>query len=69
MFGQPMKPPPNANILPFIWTSLVKQDSTKKAHCCVNGNPRRKGTVTLDHTYAAALDRAGARVFWAVAAL
>ena len=69
MFGLPIQPPPNANILPFIWTYLVKQDGTKKARCCVNGNPKRKGTVTLDHTYAAALDQAGARVFWALAAL
>ena len=34
-----------------------------------NGNPRRKGTVTLAHTFGACLEQAGARVFWACTAL
>ena len=29
-----------------------------------NGNPKRKGTVTLDHTFAKSLERPGARDFW-----
>ena len=69
MFGKPQKPPPRSNILPLIWIYLVKTDGTKKARCICNGSPRQKGTVTLDHTYAAALDQAGSHTFWDMAAL
>lgn len=30
MFDSPIKPPPNANILPFLWTYLIKDDGTKR---------------------------------------
>ena len=33
-----------------------------------NGSPRQKGTVTLGHTYANALDAASERLFWAIVA-
>jgi hypothetical protein len=33
-----------------------------------NGNPRQKGTLTLGHTYANALDTPSERMFWAIAA-
>ena len=49
MFGTPMDPPPNANILPFLWTYLVKDNGTKKARCVCNGSPS-KGAVTLGPT-------------------
>ena len=68
MFGSPMKPPPGANVLPFLWTYLIKDDDTKKARCVCNGAPS-KGTVTLGPTYAGSLDQTGARIFWATAVL
>ena len=67
MFEEPCLPPPGANILPFLWTYLVKDDGTKKARCVCNGAPS-KGTITLGPTYAGSLDQTGARIFWAAAA-
>ena len=62
MFGAPCPLPKNANVLPFLWTYLIKDDGTKKARCVCNGAPSR-GTVTLGHTYAGSLDQTGARIF------
>ena len=69
MFGDPVRRPPASNVLPLIWTYLIKPDGTKKARCVCNGAPSRRGSVTLAHTYAAALDQSGARTFWAISAL
>ena len=41
----------------------------KKLRCVYNGSPRIKGTVILAHTYAAALEQSGARMFWVLTAL
>ena len=69
MFGNPMPPPKHANIINFLWTYGIKTDGTKKARCVCNGNPRRKGTVTLAHTFATCLEQPGSRVFWASASI
>ena len=69
MFGEPVRPPRSCNILPLIWTYLIKSDGTKKARCVCNGSPSHRGSVTMAHTYAAALDQSGARTFWAITAL
>ena len=69
MFGEPCRPPRECNILPLIWTYLRKLCGTKKARCVCNGSPRMKGSVSLSHTYAAALEQPGARTFWALTAL
>jgi dUTP pyrophosphatase len=58
MFGQPQPLPQGANILPFLWTYLIKDDERKKAQCVCNGAPS-KGTVTLGPTYAGSLDQTG----------
>ena len=55
MFGRPCPRPPNTNVLPFLWTYLIKDDGTKKARCVCNGAPS-KGTITLGPTYAGSLD-------------
>jgi dUTP pyrophosphatase len=68
MFSSPCPLPPHANVLPFLWTYLVKDDGTKKARCVCNGAPS-KGTVTLGPTYAGSLDQTGSRIFWSVAAM
>jgi hypothetical protein len=68
MFSSPCPLPPHANVLPFLWTYLIKDDGTKKARCVCNGAPS-KGTVMLGPTYAGSLDQTGARVFWSVAAM
>ena len=68
MFGDPIRKPLQCNILPLIWTYLIKSDGTKKARCVCNGSPSRRGSVTLAHTYAAALDQSGART-WAITAI
>ena len=48
---------------------MIKSDSTKKARCVCNGNPKRKGSVILAHTFAACLEQPGARTFWALSAM
>jgi deoxyuridine 5'-triphosphate nucleotidohydrolase len=68
-FGQHQQLPTNANVLPLIWTYLIKDCGTKKARCCCNGSPKMKGTVTLGETYAGSLDQTGARIFWAATAI
>jgi len=47
MFGPPEPRPVSANILHLLWTYLVKSDGTKKSRCCCNGNPGKKGSITL----------------------
>ena len=63
MFGHPTYAPPKANIFPLIWTYLIKTDRTKKARYVCSGSPHRKGTVTLDHSYAVALDHSSVHTF------
>lgn len=68
-FGPPTRKPPHANVLSLLWTYMIKSDQTKKARCVCNGNPKRKGSVTLAHTFAACLEQPGARTFWAISAM
>ena len=68
-FGKPVKLPAGANLLPLIWTYLIKDCGRKKARCCCNGSPNMKGSVTLGETYAGSLDQTGARIFWAATAI
>jgi hypothetical protein len=68
-FGQPQQLPHNANVLPLIWTYLIKDCGTKKARCCCNRSPKVKGTVTLGETYAGSLDQTGSRIFGAATAI
>jgi len=58
-----------ANILSLLWTYLVKADGTKKARCCCNGNPGRKGSITLAHTYVACVEQPAQRVYWGLVVL
>ena len=37
MFGDPTRCLPQCNVLPLIWTYLIKSDGTKKARCVRNG--------------------------------
>ncbi len=67
--GAPCYLPPGANLLPLLWTYMIKDDGTKKARCVCNGSPRMKGTVTLGDTYAASLEQTGSRIFWAATAI
>ena len=71
MFGEPGPLPTGDdefNVLPMIWTYLVKVGGRRKARCVANGAPHLKGSVTLANTYAACLEQTGARIFWAIAA-
>jgi len=71
MFSEPGDLPTNAsdfNVLPIIWTYLIKVGGKKKARCVANGAPHLKGSVTLANTYAACLEQTGARIFWATSA-
>ena len=68
-FGAPCKLPKGANLLPLLWTYMIKDCGTKKARCVCNGSPKMKGTVTLGDTYAHALEQTGSRIFWSATAL
>jgi hypothetical protein len=68
MFSNPMPLPANANALHMLWRYNLKACGTKKCRMVCNGSPRQKGTVTLGHTYANALDAASERLFWAIVA-
>ena len=72
MFSAPTSLPEDmtgVNVLPMIWTYLVKSCGRKKARCVANGAPHLKGSITLANTYAACLEQNGARIFWAVSAI
>ena len=73
MFSDPGPLPDNdnedVNVLPMIWTYLIKSCGRKKARCVANGAPHLQGSITMAHTYAACLEQAGCRLFWAIAAL
>ena len=72
MFGPPGPIPTDVikySILPMIWVYLIKVDGRKKARCVANGAPHLKGTITLANTYAAYLEQAACRLFWAIAAI
>ena len=71
MFSKPTKLPNQhgINVLAMIWVYLIKTCGRKKARCVANGNPHQKGSVTLANTYAACLEQAGARIFWATCAV
>ena len=63
MFGEPVPRPKYANVLPLIWIYVYKTSGVCKARCVCNGSPRMKGTITLGHTYAAALEQNGVIVY------
>ena len=68
-FGEPCKLPHGANLLPRLWTYLIKDCGTKKACCICNGSPKQKGSITLGDTYAGSLKQTGAQIFWAATAI
>ena len=68
MFSYPMPLPRNANALHMLWRFNIKACGTRKSRMVCNGSPRQKGTVTIGHTYANALDAASERLFWALVA-
>lgn len=69
MFGPPCPRPQKSNVLPLIWRYLRKLCGIKKARCVYNVIPRMKGIVSLAHTYTAALEQPGARLFLALTAI
>ena len=66
---EPTSLPKGSNLLPLLWTYLIKDCGTKKARCVCNGSPKMKGTVTMGNTYASSLDQTGSRIFWAATAI
>jgi hypothetical protein len=68
MFSDPVPLPKESNALHMHWVYCMKICGTRKACMVCNGSPRQKGTNTLGHTYANALDAASERLFWAICA-
>ena len=69
MFDKPTNLPPHANLLHLLWTSIIKDDKTKKARCVCNGSPRMTRSVTLVETYTDSFDQVAFKVFWAATAI
>ena len=63
MFQDPVPQPPDANVLQLISIYVYKTNGVCKARLVCNGSPQMKGTITLDHTYAAALEQTEYRLF------
>jgi len=68
MFSAPQALPKAANALHMLWTYFLKLCGTRKSRMGCNGSPRQKGTLTLGHTYANALDAASIHLFWSIVA-
>ena len=68
-FGKPCYLPKGANLLPLLWTYLIKDCGTKKARCVCNGSPKLRGSITLADTYAGSLEQTGSRIFWSATAM
>ena len=68
-FSEPCPYPSGENVLPLLWTYMIKDCGTKKARCVCNGSPKQKGSVTLGDTYAGSLEQTGSRIFWAATAI
>ena len=69
MFSEPTRLPLGANVLPLLWTYILKLDGKKKARCVVNGSKKQSGTVTLGQTYAGNVMQTSSKVFWAGTAI
>jgi hypothetical protein len=68
MFSDPVPLPKEKNALHMHWVYCLKMCGTRKARMVCNGSPRQKGTITLGHAYANALDAASERLFWVICA-
>ena len=68
-FGIPCKLPKGANLLPLLWTYVIKDCGTKKARCVCNGSAKMTGSVTLAETYAGSLQQSASKILWAATAL
>ena len=69
MLGDPVERPKHANVLPLIWVYVYKTNGVRTTRHICNASPRMKGIVTLGHTYAAALEQTGARIFWTLSSI
>ena len=73
MFGDPRPRPPQATVLPFVWTYLIKEDPKTgepiyKARGTCNGGKRYGKAVTIAETYATCVEQPACRIFWSIAA-
>jgi hypothetical protein len=75
MFGDPCTRPddPNAVILPFVWTYVLKiapitNEIVEKARATCNGGKRHGKAVTIAETYAACVEQPAQRLYWALVA-
>ena len=62
MFAELCERPPNATVLPWVWTYLFKEnpmtgiDEPKSRGTC-DGSKHQNGIVTLEETYTACVDQ------------
>ena len=59
MFRCPYIFSPVAKVLGIFWTYLIKTEDTKIARGVYSGQPKFKGTVAFDYTFAKMLDCVG----------
>ena len=73
MFGTPIKRPPGATVLPFVWAYYMKEDPITgepiyKARGTCNGGKRYGKAITLAETYATCVAQPACRLYWAITA-
>jgi hypothetical protein len=73
MFGDPIPRPPEAVVLPFVWTYMLKEDPLtqeikKKARATCNGGKKYGKAVTVAETYATCVEQPACRLYWSTTA-
>ena len=73
MFGDPVRRPSGAIVLPFVWAYSIKIDSISgeliyKARGTCNGGKRYGKAVTMAETYATCVAQPACRLYWAITA-
>lgn len=73
MFGNPIKRPPGATVLPFVWAYYMKVDPITdepiyKARGTCNGGKQYGKAITLAETYATCVAQPACRLYWDITA-
>ena len=69
MFGDPIKCPHGAIVLPFVWDYMTKEDPLtgiliRKSRGTYNGGKKLGNAVTIAETYATCVEQPACRLYW-----
>ena len=73
MFGEPIKCPHGAIVLPFVWDYMTKDDPLtglliRKSRGTCNGGKKLGKAVTIAETYATCVEQPACRLYWSTTA-